>query len=478
MPRKPKTDGENAISLRSAHRTLAPWLRPDPFPPIPPEGEYDWPRGKGQTFDDYVAANPSKPSAPADGTTYRRANSGGIKIPGTVNKQRQGYGRYKIYLQPLGDTDDAFPDLSTLAAGCYAFFGLPTEVLPMITLKELEARGHTKIEKRGRQKNAACINNNLKMLLPSDGFTLCGVTMKDIYKGDMNYLFGLAFMSSRVGIFSFYRHQPNAPECEFHHGYLTRQPGDEHVLLRRAMATLTHELGHTFGLKHCVFYSCLMQGANSLEEAENRLQDLCPVCLRKLLYCTRQESADGVRTRYERLHAFYRKHKASFGPHLDWVTRRLGMVEEEAAPTGGPVCEPCEDEEPPTGATPAARAAARAVAREAPAMERAKAVAAAAVEAASVVKAAEVNVPALRLRYGDIQSTMENVIDKENEKPTPQQGDQPSPEETLLEIQRVMKRFDEYDKKKAELHDLFAAKLKEFSGGEGGDLGRGKVRAR
>ena len=99
MPRKPKTDGENAISLRSAHRTLAPWLRPDPFPPIPPEGEYDWPRGKGQTFDDYVAANPSKPSAPADGTTYRRANSGGIKIPGTVNKQRQGYGRYKIYLQ-------------------------------------------------------------------------------------------------------------------------------------------------------------------------------------------------------------------------------------------------------------------------------------------------------------------------------------------------------------------------------------------
>merc|ERR1712224_316155 len=108
----------------------------------------------------------------------------------------------------------------------------------------------------------------------------------------------------------------------------------------------------------------------------------------------------------------------------------------------------------------------------APAMERAKAVAAAAV----------VNVPALRLRYGDIQSTMENVVDKENEKPTPQQGDQkgdqPSPEETLLEIQRVMKRFDEYDKKKAELHDLFAAKFKEFSGGDGGDLGRGKVRAR
>ena len=206
----------------------------------------------------------------------------------------------------------------------------------MVTLKELETRGHTRIARRGAQLDASAINNNLKQLLPADGFTLCGVTMRDIYKGDMNYLFGLAFMSSRVGIFSFHRHQPNAPECEFFHGSLQRQPGDEHVLLRRALQTLTHEIGHTFGLKHCVFFSCLMQGANSLEEAEGRMPDLCAVCLRKLLFITRSESDDGMRARYERLLAFYRAHHESFGgAHLAWVQRRLGIVASDAGGAPG-----------------------------------------------------------------------------------------------------------------------------------------------
>ena len=34
--------------------------------------------------------------------------------------------------------------------------------------------------------------------------------------------------------------------------------------------TLCHEICHILGMKHCTFYSCLMQGANSLEEAEKR----------------------------------------------------------------------------------------------------------------------------------------------------------------------------------------------------------------
>ena len=30
---------------------------------------------------------------------------------------------------------------------------------------------------------------------------------------------------------------------------------------------MTHELCHMFGIKHCVFYNCCMNGSNHLEEA-------------------------------------------------------------------------------------------------------------------------------------------------------------------------------------------------------------------
>ena len=37
-----------------------------------------------------------------------------------------------------------------------------------------------------------------------------------------------------------------------------------------------------FGLKHCVYFSCLMQGSMHDEEAEKKPLFLCPVCFRKL----------------------------------------------------------------------------------------------------------------------------------------------------------------------------------------------------
>ncbi|XP_037665616.1 archaemetzincin-2 isoform X4 [Choloepus didactylus] len=54
------------------------------------------------------------------------------------------------------------------------------------------------------------------------------------------------------------------------------------ILLLRSCKTLSHELGHIFGLRHCQWLSCLMQGSNHLEEADRRPLNLCPICLRKL----------------------------------------------------------------------------------------------------------------------------------------------------------------------------------------------------
>ncbi len=45
---------------------------------------------------------------------------------------------------------------------------------------------------------------------------------------------------------------------------------------------LAHETGHMFGLAHCIYFNCLMNGSNHLAESDRRPLHLCPVCLRKL----------------------------------------------------------------------------------------------------------------------------------------------------------------------------------------------------
>ena len=47
---------------------------------------------------------------------------------------------------------------------------------------------------------------------------------------------------------------------------------------------MLHETGHMFGIKHCIHFSCLMNGSNHMEETDRRYPFLCPVCLRKIQF--------------------------------------------------------------------------------------------------------------------------------------------------------------------------------------------------
>jgi archaemetzincin len=318
-----------AAQLGSVPKSLLPWLRVRAFEPIQKPAEDDWPHGAGQTFDEFMALRVKGPK------------------PGS-----------KIYLLPLGQPHEAvaFPDLGTLAEGTSAFYGLQCEVLPMITLEQLEGKASGQlIRKRGRQINASDVIANLKKWRPADGFAVCAVTMSDLFKGSFNFLYGLAGL--HAGVVSFHRFQPNSPSYDYD-GPATGRPDE--VLLRHTMDVLTHELGHCFGLKHCTYFSCVMQGFNSLEEAEGHAPDFCLVCLRKLLWITNVQSTNQVRAQYERMLAFY-EGRPGFEKHAAVVRMRLGVAPPAAKPAakaGEVICQPCEEsaetapadtEEAPTG---------------------------------------------------------------------------------------------------------------------------------
>lgn len=66
---------------------------------------------------------------------------------------------------------------------------------------------------------------------------------------------------------------------------------------------MCHEIGHMFGLPHCIYYECLMNGANqdTLDEFKRRPMLLCNVCLRKLQY----RIGFDITKRYKDLMALY-----------------------------------------------------------------------------------------------------------------------------------------------------------------------------
>lgn len=67
--------------------------------------------------------------------------------------------------------------------------------------------------------------------------------------------------------------------------------------LGRVCKTASHELGHCFGLDHCVYYACVMQATAGLSEDARQPPYICPADLAKLVTNTGADE----RERYEAL---------------------------------------------------------------------------------------------------------------------------------------------------------------------------------
>ena len=114
---------------------------------------------------------------------------------------------------------------------------------------------------------------------PNDAYAVIGLTNEDLYPSkSWNFCFGWAMYNTGVGAFSFCRYDPSFDGID-----TSDDPDAETTLLMRGCHIMAHELGHMFGLKHCIYYECLMNGLNSAEEQrQGGIRVLCPVCLKKL----------------------------------------------------------------------------------------------------------------------------------------------------------------------------------------------------
>lgn len=221
-----------------------------------------------------------------------------------------------IYLQPIGQfKQDQSPPLDQLREYASAYFVMNVDILPTIDIRNLDLTTRLNPYSQNRQLLTGDIVRSLKRNLPSNAFCVLAITMEDLYPDSRwNFVFGQASLQDRVGVFSFARYDP------VFYGE-SRGSQYQELLLRRSTKVLAHETAHMFSLAHCIYFKCVMNGSNHLQESDSRPLSLCPVCLRKLQSSIRFD----VAARYHRLRQFYSN--VGFVYEQDWVTRRLKKIE-------------------------------------------------------------------------------------------------------------------------------------------------------
>lgn len=200
--------------------------------------------------------------------------------------------RNKIYIQPIGKFSNKEEILiSKTAEYLKAFYGLKIEILKTISDSIIPAKNRRMViqpifvtRKEGNNTRQFWVDSLVEQLqtkyilkeilkpkLPKDAVTFIAFCNKDLYPDEnYNFVFGYASLKDRVGVWSFNRFGSIEKEYE--------------QVLMRTLKTASHETGHMFSIKHCSNYYCIMNGSNSLEEADKKPTLFCPDCLEKFCW--------------------------------------------------------------------------------------------------------------------------------------------------------------------------------------------------
>jgi len=281
-------------TLGEAQRRL--YLPSDAFTELGPPREYSW-RARvpepGQSYPEFAVSAPNLPREP----------------------------RRRLYLLPLGTFPNDLvvesgyvvlvrsPPLTWLADFLERFYGLRVTVMDRLELDDLEIPSR---ERHGHEQvDARALLTALAGRIPNDAYSMTALINRDLYAfGNQRYAFGYGLHRDRMAVMSFARFDPV---------FVGQGRPDSWVrdIERRSLVVLAHEVGHTFGMRHCTYYECVMNGMSHPKEVDATPLHLCPVCLRKWVSLVSLDP----RSRYEQLQAFYRA--SEMVEPAGWIEQRL-----------------------------------------------------------------------------------------------------------------------------------------------------------
>ncbi len=256
------SDG-TATRLTTIKESIVPFFKPMEI------REYDWLTSfheDGQTFEEYIASNPTLPNAE----------------------------RRTIYIQPIGEFTETQQKILKLTADYMkAFYNLPVKLNDIKAFENLPKGVSRKNPYDGQKqlKTSYFLDKLLPSLLPDDAAAFICFTNLDLFPDEKwNYVFGQAMLKTRVGVWSLWRF-----------GNPDKSAEDFQLFLARTLKVAMHETGHMFSIQHCTKYECLMSGANHLGETDRRPLDVCPEDMAKIAWAMKYDP----KLRYQNLARFW-----------------------------------------------------------------------------------------------------------------------------------------------------------------------------
>ncbi|MFZ2447165.1 MAG: archaemetzincin family Zn-dependent metalloprotease [Syntrophobacteraceae bacterium] len=133
-----------------------------------------------------------------------------------------------------------------------------------------------------KQYNSNLILEMLCCTAPPDSLKVLGVTDMDLFNPIFSFVFGEAQFEGKCAVVSSFRlrgvpDEKPQPRCP--------------PLLDRLEKEAVHELGHTFGLRHCADPDCVMSYSKGVQCADRKFAVFCPACRDLMLWY--METEDG-----------------------------------------------------------------------------------------------------------------------------------------------------------------------------------------
>ena len=127
-------------------------------------------------------------------------------------------------------------------------------------------------DERRNQYYSTAIIQRLERMADPDARVL-GVTVCDLFVPVLTFVFGEAQLDGNCAVVS------TARLHEEFYGL----PARADLLRERLVKEASHELGHTFGLRHCADWRCVMASSHGVERLDVKEAGFCQACRKPVL---------------------------------------------------------------------------------------------------------------------------------------------------------------------------------------------------
>ncbi|MBN1756372.1 archaemetzincin family Zn-dependent metalloprotease [bacterium] len=169
-----------------------------------------------------------------------------------------------IYLLPLGNIENEL--LHIIGQNIRELFKHEFKVLSVLEVPE------SAYDDKRSQYMATTLLKEVIKNAPDNAIRIIGITPVDLFLPVLTFVFGQAQLNGKAAVVS---------TCRLKQEFYGLPPS-QRLFRERVCKEVTHELGHTYGMVHCMNKKCVMHFSNSIRQVDIKDNCFCHGCIRKL----------------------------------------------------------------------------------------------------------------------------------------------------------------------------------------------------